>query len=93
MKGDEEVKCFIYGDCVTVAQLAKAYGVCAGVMRVHLGRSEFQKWSVANIRPAVFKWNLIFERDLDNWMAKKGKYRCIDSKVPCKYTLEKESLS
>lgn len=83
------VRPLIYGAYVPVERIAEVYTVSKDYMRRVLCRAEFNRFSVPYSRPLLYMWTPVFEADLDKHLGKKGKYRCIGSKVLSKSLLEK----
>ena len=83
------IRPLIFGAMVPISRIAEVYQVTADYMRRILCRAEFNRYHIPDTRPILFMWNPPFEAELDSFMAKKGKRRCIGSKVLSKSLLEK----
>lgn len=83
-----------YGSPLTVKRLAEVYGCGKQLMSTSLCRADFTKFEIGGVKtPMYYSWCREFEQKLDEFMSKKGFYRCIESRVPCKYTSAGRSLS
>lgn len=83
-----------YGLPLTCRKLAEVYGCGRQAMNTWLCRADFTKFETGAYKaPRYYTWCKEFETKLDEFMNKKGFYRCLDSKVPCKYSLAGRSLS
>lgn len=83
-----------YGLPLTARRLAEVYGCGRQSMNTWLCRADFAKFETGGFKtPLYFTWCKEFEQRLDEFMNKKGFYRCIESRVPCKYTSAGKSLS
>lgn len=89
---DTKVRPLVYGALTPISRIAEVYGTTKDYMRRILCRSEFYRYSVSDTRPILFMWNPPFEMGLDMFLAKKGKFRCIGSKVLSKSLLAKANL-
>lgn len=86
---DENVRPLIYGAYYPVKRIAEVYKCGIDLTDRILCRAEFNRYLKPYSRPRVFLWTPPFEAELDILMNKKGKHRCIGSKVLSKSLLEK----
>lgn len=86
---DESIRPLIYGAYYPVKRIAEVYKCGIDLMDRALCRAEFNRYLKPNLKPRVFLWTPPFEAELDIFMNKKGKYRCIGSKVLSKSLLAK----
>lgn len=91
MARNKKVIPIIYGSPVSIKRLADYYRMNVDRMRMWLCRGEFDKFYVPRAYPRQYLWCKEFELKLDNLLNPKGYYRCTDSKVLSRYSLEKES--
>lgn len=63
-----------FGESYTTRELVNAYKCCGiNFMRLVLCRPEFHKWHIVGSTPMRYKWNIIFQRELDDYLERRGK--------------------
>lgn len=80
-----------YGLTVSARRIAEYYKASIDYVRRLLCRAELNKFSVPGMLPRKFCWCKEMELTLDRLLNPKGFFRCTDSKVHSRYSLEKES--
>lgn len=80
-----------YGLAVSARCIAEYYKTSIDYTRRLLCRAELNKFSVPGMLPRKYCWCKEMELNLDKILNPKGFYRCTDSKVHSRYSLEKES--
>ena len=81
----------VYGAIVTARRLGEYYKMRSERMNMWLSRPEFSKFYIPGMCPRKYCWCKDMELELDKLLNPKGYYRCTDSKVHSRYSLEKES--
>ena len=87
----EKVRPIIYGTPVSIKRIGEYYKMNPDRVRLWLCRGEFDKYYVPRAYPRQYLWCKELELKLDKLFNSKGYYRCTDSKVLSRYSLEKES--
>ena len=64
----EDTKELYFGEHYTARELAEALGVSKDFMLRILCRAEFYKWIVPRSWPRRYKWNIIFQRNMDKFL-------------------------
>ena len=80
-----------YGLVVSARRIGEYYKASTDFVRRLLCRAELNKFSVPGMMPRKYLWCKEMELNLNKILNPKGFYRCTDSKVHSRYSLERES--